>query len=214
MKDIDLNDFRQDYGETVLNEPDLPANPIDLFEKWLNDAIRNQLPEPNAMTLATVTPRGKPSARIVLLKEIIDGWFVFYTNYSSRKGIELAANPYGALVFSWLPLYRQVRLSGAVNKVPPEISDRYFVSRPRNSRVATLASQQSNPIASRQELEEKYNSLVRQYRNRVIHRPPYWGGYQLHPREIEFWQGCHSRLHDRIVYTLQRGKWSMQRLAP
>lgn len=214
MKHKDLAGFRREYGLSALDESTLPGNPLDLFGLWLDEAIRQRLPEPNAMALATVTPGGKPSARVVLLKEIDDGHFVFYSNYNSPKGKDLAATPYASLMFLWLELHRQVRVNGSVTKLPSRQSDRYFASRPRTSQISALASPQSQPIAGREVLEDKYKTLEKTYASGQIQRPSYWGGYRLDPEEIEFWQGRENRLHDRIVYIRENADWIIQRLAP
>lgn len=190
-------------------------NPIKQFQRWLDDAIAACIVIPNAMTLATATPDGKPSARLVLLKHADDRGFVFYTNYNSRKGRELALNPYAALVFSWIELERQVRIEGIVEKVPPEEADVYFTTRPRDSQLSAHASPQSEVIESRNVLDHRMKELSKQYRSKDVPRPPHWGGYRLVPSVIEFWQGRKSRLHDRIEYRRSSdGAWDIRRLAP
>lgn len=207
-----LSSFRKEYVRSVLNESDVPADPLTLFNQWLDEAIAQQQPEPNAMTLATVKPGGRPAARVVLLKEVSEGGFVFYTNYESAKGQELEVNPHASLVFLWLGLQRQVRVNGWVKKVSPETSDAYFAVRPRNSQIGALVSPQSIVICGREELEQRFEEISRQAS--PVGRPPYWGGYRLIPDSIEFWQGRESRLHDRLLYTKQDEQWHMVRLAP
>lgn len=208
----DLSAFRKEYILSALNESDVPPDPLILFGEWLDEAIEQSLPEPNAMTLATVDVSGKPSARVVLLKEVSDGGFVFFTNYNSAKGIELAANPYATLVFLWLELQRQVRVSGKVEKVAQAVSDAYFAIRPRNSQAGAVVSAQSQIISGRGDLEKQFEKVIRQ--PGTIKRPSYWGGYRLMPGSLEFWQGRESRLHDRLLYTLKDNSWHIQRLAP
>jgi pyridoxamine 5'-phosphate oxidase len=208
----DLSDFRKEYRLMALNEADLPAAPLLLFNKWLEQAISGGLPEPNAMTLATVDSDCKPSARVVLLKEVSGGGFVFYTNYLSDKGRELAHNPNASLVFLWLEMQRQVRISGRVEKVSAEESDAYFGVRPRNSQAGAVASMQSTVIQGREELEARFEEVYNQEGD--IRRPLHWGGYRLMPELIEFWQGRESRLHDRLRYRKLAEGWKLERLAP
>jgi pyridoxamine 5'-phosphate oxidase len=213
---IDIEHLREDYRLASLDVKDVDENPIAQFGKWLKEALDAQVPEPNAMTLATCTPEGKPAARIVLLKGYDEAGFVFFTNYESRKGKELLHNPNAALVFSWLELQRQVRIEGKVQKVAPEQSTAYFQSRPKGSQIGAWASPQSRVIGEREMLEEKVQKLEEKYANEdELPRPKHWGGYVVQPRLIEFWQGRPSRLHDRIQYTLQSsGNWLIERLAP
>ncbi len=208
----DLSSFRKEYVRAALHESAVPADPLTLFSLWLDEAIAQQQPEPNAMTLATVNSDGRPAARVVLLKEVSDGGFVFYTNYESAKGRELEVNPYASLVFLWLGLQRQVRVSGRVKKVSPETSDAYFAVRPRSSQIGALVSPQSRIIEGRVELEKQFEKISRQQSE--IRRPKNWGGYRLIPESIEFWQGRESRLHDRLMYAKQDDRWQLFRLAP
>ncbi len=209
-----LADFRKEYSMDKLEESHLPENPLWLFDQWLEDAISKGVPEPNAMTLATVTPEGRASARVLLLKEVRDDAFVFYTNYESQKGKDLEANPHATLVFLWLDMQRQVRISGPVSKVSPEESDAYFAVRPKNSQISAVISPQSKAIADREELENAFYEAFEKHRDAEIKRPEHWGGYAVKPESIEFWQGRESRLHDRILYAQKAGKWTVQRLAP
>jgi pyridoxamine 5'-phosphate oxidase len=208
-------ELRKDYTLEGLHEDDISPNPFQQFGVWFNQALSTQLPEPNAMTVATATPDGQPSARVVLLKNFDERGFVFYTNYQSHKGLELTQNPQAALVFWWAELERQVRICGRVERVSDTESDEYFHSRPLNSRLGAWASEQSQAIASREVLEQRFHKLQSEYENQEIPRPPHWGGFLVIPREIEFWQGRTSRLHDRLRYTLlDNGNWQIQRLSP
>ncbi|HEX4879700.1 MAG TPA: pyridoxamine 5'-phosphate oxidase [Limnobacter sp.] len=208
-----IADLRKEYTMATLDEADAPANPMDFFRAWFDQALQAQLPEPNAMTLATVNAQGKPAARIVLIKGVDERGFVFFTNYDSRKGQELAANPCAALLFHWTELERQVRVEGVVEKVSPEESDAYYMSRPLGSRLGAWASPQSQVIESRRELEDRL-AAAQVAQQADPKRPPFWGGYRLVPNYFEFWQGRSSRLHDRLVYTPMHGGWSVLRLAP
>ena len=191
------------------------SDPIQLFKQWFDGAVSAGLPEPNAMTLGTATRQGKPSARIVLLKAFDERGFVFYTNYDSRKGRELARNPYAALVFFWQPLARQIRVTGRVTKVSADESDKYFHSRPVGSRFSASISKQSSVIASRDVLLGKLKKLEEKYPKGDPPRPINWGGFRVYPTEIEFWQGGEFRLHDRMRYRRRRdGSWSVDRLSP
>lgn len=209
-------DLREDYRLHTLDIKDVLENPIDQFEKWFEEAHESQIPEPNAMTLATCSPDGKPSARVILLKGYDASGFHFYTNYNSRKGKEMALMPYAALVFCWLGLERQVRIEGMVRKMKPEESLAYFQSRPRGSQIGAWTSPQSKVIENREALETLQTNIEKEYEDQeILPIPPYWGGYRVIPTIIEFWQGRSSRLHDRIRYTLQSDKsWKIERLAP
>ncbi|MEC4805734.1 MAG: pyridoxamine 5'-phosphate oxidase [Jaaginema sp. PMC 1079.18] len=208
-------DLRQNYTKAGLTKADIAVDPVVQFRTWFDQAVDAELPEPNAMTLATATPDGKPSARIVLLKGFDDRGFVFYTNYNSNKGQQLEANPQAALVFWWEGLERQVRIEGQIVKVEAAESDAYFASRPQGSQLGAWASPQSQAIASRAVLAENLRDLENQYGDRPVPRPPHWGGFRLIPDRIEFWQGRPNRLHDRLNYCRDKaGNWQVERLAP
>ncbi|HPF58105.1 MAG TPA: pyridoxamine 5'-phosphate oxidase [Candidatus Competibacteraceae bacterium] len=210
-----LAELRHEYSLGVLTKAKVDSDPIRQFQRWLDEAINAQLPEPNALTLATADRTGRPFARVVLLKDCNTDGFAFYTNYRSDKGQQLAENPHAALVFVWLELERQVRVEGMVSKVLPAESEIYFRSRPRESRLGALASRQSQVVANRQVLEERYQQLADQYPDDNIPMPNQWGGYRLKPEMIEFWQGRHGRMHDRLRYRLQKeGEWLLERLEP
>jgi pyridoxamine 5'-phosphate oxidase len=209
-----IADLRKDYRQQSFAEADAHPDPIQQFQIWFDQAVAAQLPEPNAMTLATATPDGIPAARIVLLKAVDQRGFTFFTNYQSAKGQEIAANPHAALVFLWTDLERQVRITGTVEKTSPDESDRYFNSRPPGSRLGAWVSQQSQPIANRAVLETRLAELTQQYAAQPAARPPHWGGYRVIPTAIEFWQGRPSRLHDRLCYYLKGDAWQIVRLSP
>ncbi len=209
-----IADIRKDYSLLSLNETDISSNPIEQFTSWWNDAVASEILEVNAMTLATSTIDGKPSARIVLLKGFDEKGFVFFTNYESKKGYALSENPHVALVFFWKEIERQVRVEGAVEKVSKEESDDYFFSRPDGSRIGAWASPQSKIIKNRKLLEDNVQRISNEFKN-SIPRPLHWGGYRVMPEIIEFWQGRSNRLHDRIQYTkTSNGSWKVDRLAP
>ena len=216
MTDQQLADLRQTYSQRTLGEADVQAHPVVQFRAWLEEAVAARLDEPTAMNLATVDAAGQPAARIVLLKGLPhDEAFLFYTNYDSRKGQELAARPLAALTFFWPGLERQVRIEGRVEKVSEEESTAYFQSRPRSSQIGAWASPQSQPIESREALEAREHEVAARFEGQEpLPRPPHWGGYLLRPHRVEFWQGRPSRLHDRIVYEQHEGGWQLSRLAP
>ncbi|HET9746948.1 MAG TPA: pyridoxamine 5'-phosphate oxidase [Chitinophagaceae bacterium] len=210
-----IADIRRDYSHKRLSEEDANPNAMAQFENWWNEAVHSRIDEVNAMTLATASMDGLPSARIVLLKEFNEKGFVFFTNYESYKAQQLAENPKACLVFFWKELERQIRITGLIEKISQVQSDKYFQSRPESSRIGAWASPQSRVIESRHWLDEKFNELVNKMEGTEIARPPYWGGYIVKPVVIEFWQGRPSRLHDRIQYTLEEnGGWKIERLAP
>ncbi len=203
----------EDYEGSPLDPASCDADPIVEVRRWMRMAVDGGIATPNAMTLATVDDRGRPAARIVLLKEIDDRGFVFYTNYDSRKGRDLAAHPFAALVLYWEPLHRQLRVEGAIERVTAAESDAYFASRPHGSRIGAAASPQSQVIASRAPLEQAVAELSAKYPD-TVPRPEHWGGYRVVPDTIELWQGQPSRLHDRVRYRLVGGAWQRERLAP
>lgn len=210
-----MDKLRREYTDAGLNEQDLDANPFNQFDQWFQEAVDAKIDLPDVMTLATATTDGIPSARIVLLRGHDERGFVFYTDYESQKGQELAENPNAALVFYWHELDRQVRITGQVSKVSRENSYNYFQSRPVGSRLAALASKQSEVIPDRQVLEEQFNKLAEQYQNGEVPLPSDWGGYRLYPNMIEFWSGRPSRLHDRLRYTRQSDdEWRIERISP
>ncbi len=210
----ELSRMRQEYRTGSLNEADLATNPFDLFRVWLKMAITAGLSEPNAMTVASATPDGKPSARVVLLKEFTHKGFVFYTNYMSRKGRELLANPFTAAVFDWHDIERQVRIEGLVEKVEEEESDAYFNVRPDDAKIGAWASPQSSIVKGREELEALEKRYTTQFAGSEVPRPPHWGGFVIRPTMMEFWQGRPNRMHDRIAYYKADNGWDMKRLAP
>ena len=210
-----IADIRRDYQMQSLLEKDVDNNPFNQFNAWWDDALKSDLDEVNAMTLATASATGIPSARIVLLKSVSEDGFVFFTNYNSSKGKELEENPNACLVFFWKELERQIRITGKVKKVTPAESDEYYESRPEGSRIGAWASPQSQVIASREIIEENITKYATEFAAENIIRPPHWGGYIVMPEAFEFWQGRPNRLHDRIQYSLQKeGNWKIERLAP
>lgn len=211
-----LYDMRKDYTSPNLEVADLDSNPFHQFHNWFQEAIKEDVPEPNAMTLATCTPKGKPSARIVLLKDYGDSGFTFYTNYESRKGQEIAENPNAALVFFWQKLHRQIRIEGIIEKAALETSTRYFQSRPKGSQIGAWSSPQSSKINDRDELIAMVEANEKRFANQEkLPLPDFWGGYIVRPEAIEFWQGQPSRLHDRFRYEKDdEGGWKINRLAP
>lgn len=211
-----LADLRINYSRASLDEADAAPNPFAQFDRWFKEALDARLPEPNTMTLATVGEGGRPSARIVLIKGVDERGFVFFTNYESRKGRDLAANPYAALLFYWIELERQVRIEGRIEKTSADESDRYFSSRPLGSRIGAWAYEKSAVIDSRATLEAREKEISTRFGDDPP-RPPHWGGYRLVPDSIEFWQGRPSRLHDRLLYTRDAASphgWTMSRLSP
>jgi len=213
---VKIADLRTDYKREALDEAHVAPTPLQQFERWFDEALRASIAEPNAMTLATVGADGRPAARIMLLKGFDERGFVFFTNYASRKGRELAAHPEVALLFFWPELERQVRIEGTVAKVSDAESAEYFASRPRASQLGAWASPQSEPVAGRVALDARYAAVEAQYRD-VVPRPAHWGGYRVAPVILEFWQGRPSRLHDRIRYSRSRvhpERWDIDRLAP
>ena len=214
----DLARLRREYGDRGLDTPDLAADPVSMFRRWLDETIDSGLHEPNAVVVSTVSAKGRPSSRMVLLKGLDDRGFVFYTNLSSRKAAEIDANPAVSLLFPWHDLQRQVRVDGVASRVTQEESEEYFAQRPRESQLGAWASPQSQVVASRSALDERYGGVLAQFADLDdVPLPPFWGGIRVEPREVEFWQGRKGRMHDRLVY--RRGDdpnapWSVDRLAP
>lgn len=208
--------LREDYSSLKLEEQEMDPNPIQQFQNWFEEAIEAKVPEPNAMTLATVKPDGKPAARIVLLKGFDENGFVFFTNYNSDKGLELAHCPYAALSFWWIEQQRQIRIEGKVEKISAGDSTNYFQSRPRGSQIGAWASPQSQSIENRAVLEKNVADWEKEFKGKEkLPRPTHWGGYCLKPSSLEFWQGQQNRLHDRIKYIIQKdNSWKWVRLAP
>ncbi|MEX2370435.1 MAG: pyridoxamine 5'-phosphate oxidase [Bacteroidales bacterium] len=208
--------YRNEYGKSKLEEPDLPAIPVDLFEQWLMDAFDINLPEPTAMTLSTANSEGRVSSRIILLKGFDNTGFQFYTNYKSRKAMDLETNDRASLSFFWPELERQILIEGTVQKISAKNSDLYHAARPRNNQLGAWASEQSEPVLDRKSLETQFDAVKKAYKDHdMIPRPKHWGGYRLTPVRIEFWQGRENRLHDRIEYQVESsGGWSRQRLSP
>ena len=213
--DPDLGALRREYGNAGLDDPDLAPDPITMFRRWLTDTVDSGLHEPNAMVVSTASAAGAPSSRLVLLKGLDARGFVFYSNLESRKGRELTENPRCALLFPWHDLQRQVRVEGVVAPVDPEETEAYFASRPRGSQLGAWASHQSSEVASRAELEQAYAEVERRFEGAEVPLPPYWGGLRVRPEVVEFWQGRHGRMHDRLVYRRSGdADWTTTRLAP
>ena len=210
----DIQNFRRDFVKGVLNVEVTPNSPVPLFKEWLQTAIDEKVLDANALTLSTVSKSGQPSSRIVLLKDITEEGLVFYTNFSSKKGEEMAQNPQVALNFFWAPLERQVRIEGIVKKVSEEESNQYFQSRPRESQLAAYTSEQSKSVENRETLEARFQENKKQFEGKEIPKPLHWGGYKVEPTYFEFWQGRAGRLHDRVVYQLDDSQWSKSRIQP
>jgi pyridoxamine 5'-phosphate oxidase len=211
---MSIADIRRDYMKATLSEDIVDQDPFRQFTEWWIEATRAEIDEVNAMTLSTVSEGGRPAARIVLLKGYDENGFVFFTNYESRKGLDLKLNPYASLLFFWKELERQVRIDGPCEKVPDAESDEYFYSRPEGSRIGAWASPQSQVISSRDVLDQNIIELENRFQGKTVPRPPHWGGYRVRPDQLEFWQGRPSRLHDRILYTREAAGWKIDRLAP
>jgi len=206
--------MRRNYTRDGLLEKDVSKSAIEQFSNWFKEARNSKVIEPNAMTLATADKSGLASARIVLLKSFDEKGFIFFTNYESRKGKEIAETKKGTLLFFWDILERQIRIEGKIKKIPTKDSEAYFHSRPFESQIGAIASNQSYAIKSRNELEKKYTELLEKYKGQIVPMPKHWGGYILEPTKIEFWQGRASRLHDRILYTKKNKTWKIERLSP
>ena len=206
---------RHDYEKASLDESSVDGDPIRQFQAWFDQATEAGLPEPNAATVATATPEGRPSARVVLIRGFDERGFVFYTNYQSRKGREIEANPFASLAFFWQPMERQVRVEGPVVRASEAESDEYFRGRPTGSKLGAWVSNQSGVVPGREALESELEVIKRRFPTDEIPRPPHWGGFRIVPESIEFWQGRRSRLHDRLIYRRSaEGPWQVERLAP
>ena len=215
----DLGRLRREYGDAGLDTPDLEPDPVTMFERWMDDTIEAGIHEPNAVVVSTVSAQGRPSTRMVLLKGLDERGFVFYTNLSSRKAQEIEENPAVSLLFPWQDLQRQVRVEGTATRVTPEEDEAYFASRPRGSQLGAWASPQSQVVASRSALDERYGGVLAQFAEMDdIPLPPFWGGYRVSPEVVEFWQGRKGRMHDRLIYRRTAGDgaplWAVDRLAP
>lgn len=209
-----ISDIRREYGDLNLSDESLPDDPIIQFQHWFEDVLKNEKNDPTAMVFSTVDKKGHPDSRVVLLKGLNEGHFIFYTNYTSTKAKQIKSNPYGALNFYWPQMARQVRIRGQVKKIDKQLSDTYFSSRPIKSQLSAIISPQSKEIKDRKFLEDALNDLIHKYGQAPILRPIHWGGYKIIPEEIEFWQGRDNRLHDRILYYRKEDQWMHHRLAP
>lgn len=209
-----LKDIRSEYGEGALDETTVNQDPLLQFEKWFAEALQEDMQYPNAFVLSTCTRKGKPSARVVLLKGIDPEGFVFYTNYESRKSNEIEENGFASMTFFWSKLERQIRIEGELKRISAAESDEYFKSRPRGSQAGAWVSPQSKVIPGREALDVSHEWFLKENEGKDIVRPPFWGGYRLYPARIEFWQGRTSRLHDRILYSFENNEWKIERLAP
>lgn len=210
----EINKLRLEYSKEILDEKMVNSNPIVQFDLWMKEALNADIPEPHAMNVSTVSKEGKPSSRIVLLRNFSENGFVFYTNYNSKKGNDISENNCAAINFFWPQLERQIRIEGKLQKVDSKISDEYFASRPHDSQLGAWASNQSEVLKNRQELEEKFEALEKKFAGINVPRPEHWGGYCLVPDSIEFWQGRPSRIHDRIKFTSVNNEWKIERLSP
>ena len=210
----ELAALRREYGDAGLDHPDLASEPVSMFRHWMHHTVVAGLHEPNAMVVSTVSAEGQPSSRMVLLKGVDERGFDFYSNYESRKGLELSANPRAALLFPWHDLQRQVRVEGRVERVPERESAAYFATRPRASQLGAWASPQSEVVESREELDRRYAEVEERFGDGDIPLPPHWGGYLVVPDVVEFWQGRKGRMHDRLVYRRTGAGWAAVRLAP
>jgi pyridoxamine 5'-phosphate oxidase len=210
----ELQELRNEYTHARLDIDNLQASPIAQFKYWLNDAIRAGVPEPTAMVLSTSDAKGRSSSRVVLLKDLDHDGLTFFTNYESRKGVQISENPQGSLLFFWAQLERQVRIEGRISKTLSHVSDAYFQSRPEGNKIGAWVSPQSHRIPNREYLDNLQKDYLRVFKTRTLERPENWGGYKLLPDLMEFWQGRENRLHDRFEYTLNGGIWEIYRLAP
>lgn len=209
-----ISNIRTDYSKSILNKSDVDPNPIAQFKSWFSKVLNTNVYEPNAMVLSTVNANGEPNGRVVLLKQITDVGFVFFTNYLSTKGKELQENPHASLTFFWPELEQQIRVSGIVEKISVEESKEYFNSRPRESQIAAIASKQSEELQSRVELSNSFLQIEREFVGKNLKTPNHWGGYVVKPKKIEFWQGRASRMHDRLCYLFNDNQWIISRLSP
>ncbi len=210
-----LNTIRRDFADRPLNENSVADNPFDQYAIWFEEAVNSQILDPYAMNLATANAQGKTSSRIVYLRDIIDEGIVFYTNYNSQKGKNIEENPFGSALIFWSELERQIRFEGRIEKVAPEVSDKYFAARPKESKIGAWASHQSDELSDRNQLEEQVKFFAEKFKDTEdVPRPDFWGGYRLIPNRIEFWQGRPSRLHDRIVYLKENNNWKIIRVNP
>jgi pyridoxamine 5'-phosphate oxidase len=207
-------DLRQEYSKAVLLERSCEKSPIDQFQLWMDEALKAEIPEPHAMNIASVNASGRPSSRMVLLRNFDENGFVFFTNYTSKKSQDLLKNPYACFNFFWQAIERQIRIEGRMEKLNENDSDEYFASRPRESQIGAWASNQSKRIVSRQELEDQFIYYQNYFENKNVERPPHWGGFRLVPDYFEFWQGRPSRLHDRLAYQKNEAIWEIIRLNP
>jgi pyridoxamine 5'-phosphate oxidase len=205
---------RYEFKKRVLDEGNTPENPFELFCFWMLEAIEADVPEVQAMVLSTVSEEGIPASRVLYLRKFEENQFYFYGNYLSKKGKDLEANPNASLLFFWIPLERQIRITGTVSKAPESVSDEYFASRPRESQIGAWASEQSSVLSDRKELENKVEEITRRFDGKAVTRPPFWGGWVLEAKYYEFWQGRESRLHDRIAYKKENDCWTKFRLSP
>lgn len=209
-----LNEIRRDFADKPLTEVSVQKNPFLQFSTWFEEAVNAQLLDPYAMLISTVDEVGQPHSRVVYLRNISEEGMIFYTNYNSQKGKNISASNKIAITFFWVELERQIRIEGTVEKVTEELSDKYFAARPRESQIGAWASNQSETIKSREELEENVKFFTEKYKDTTVPRPPHWGGYMVKPDKFEFWQGRPSRLHDRLVYTKNNNDWVISRVAP
>jgi pyridoxamine 5'-phosphate oxidase len=214
MKELNIAELRKEYKKGSLDEKEVEKNPFEQFNKWFKEAIDSEIPEVNAMALATASKQGRPAARTVLLKQYDEKGFVFFTNYDSSKGKQLAENPQAALLFFWEPLERQIKIVGSVEKTSVAESFEYFHKRPIDSQLGAWASQQSSEISARSLLEKAFGEMLEKFKDGQIPLPPFWGGYRVIPDEFAFWQGRPNRLHDRVYYKKQNGNWKISRLSP